>query len=249
MIAFSAVILPVNAQTAEKDSSTRTYYFLAPDHYFKEEADAPNDKVGVYWWSPTEAAGWPGTAMTPAPEVGENVFKIENVPSEASTVIFNNFFDDDPKKGACYQTVMINTEGYSKGECPYSDTLVTKDFNGWIYVLDGNEMSNEFTTAATCNGAWFTLDDYKNHDDYYGVYNFDKVKSIKGDVDDDKSITSLDSLLILRKSVMLEEFTDKQTKLADVDGDNSITSSDALEVLRSSIGLDSYDIGSKVYWN
>ena len=38
-------------------------------------------------------SAWPGLKMTPAPEVGENVFKITDVPKEATAVIFNSFVD------------------------------------------------------------------------------------------------------------------------------------------------------------
>ena len=65
-----------------------------------------------------------------------------------------------------------------------------------------------------------------------------------GDVDGDNKINSLDSLLILRASVKLEDFDEVTTILADVDGDGKITSSDALEVLRFSVNLPSkYNIG------
>lgn len=56
-------------------------------------------------------------------------------------------------------------------------------------------------------------------------------------MDGDGKITSADSLLILRQSVSLENFSDEQLLLADVDGDNRITSADALEVLRFSVSL------------
>ena len=67
-----------------------------------------------------------------------------------------------------------------------------------------------------------------------------------GDLDNDGRITSADSLLILRQSVSLENFTDEQFILADIDGDNKITSADALEVLRNSVGFKSYNIGDTI---
>lgn len=70
----------------------------------------------------------------------------------------------------------------------------------------------------------------------YILIDFEKTTYLYGDVDLDGSITSSDSLKILRKSVRLEEFTEVQEQLADVDG-SGISSSDALEVLRYSVRL------------
>lgn len=68
-----------------------------------------------------------------------------------------------------------------------------------------------------------------------------------GDLDGDGDITSADSLLILRASVMLEDFSETKNKLADVDGDGRITSADALEVLRYSVKLPTTgNIGEKL---
>lgn len=68
-----------------------------------------------------------------------------------------------------------------------------------------------------------------------------------GDIDGDKSITSADSLLILRRSVNIEEFTAAQDIVADADGDGNITSGDALYVLRYSVKIkDDTKIGETV---
>ena len=158
-------------------ADSNTYYFLAPDNFFKSEAGAVNDKVGVYWWQPSENAAWPGAEMTAAPEVGDNVFKVEGVGSDTTTIIFNAFVDAgnpaDPELAkVAHQTVNINTEGYD-GDAPYDENLVTDDFNGWIYVLDCNAKDvNEFSQAETTGGAWFKLDDYKSNEQYYGSYGF-----------------------------------------------------------------------------
>lgn len=169
----------VGAVTASADD-TYTYYFLAPDNYFKTDAGAYNDKVGCYWWSGEPLSGdWPGVEMTAAPEVGENIFKVE-VPTKTPIVIFNAGFDakdDEELLKQAHQTVNINVEGYEGKECPYDDDanpIETDDFNGWVYVLqigktnEGTDVSN----ATTTEGAWFTLEDYKNYDAYYGTYGF-----------------------------------------------------------------------------
>ncbi|MBQ3691903.1 MAG: hypothetical protein II931_01075 [Clostridia bacterium] len=63
-------------------------------------------------------------------------------------------------------------------------------------------------------------------------------KYVYGDVDSDGEITSRDSLLVLRCSVKLENFTQAQIKSGDVDGDGRITSLDSLKILRYSVGLE-----------
>ena len=166
----------IGAVTASADD-TYTYYFLAADNFFKTEAGASNTSVGVYWWQPSEVAAWPGIEMTAAPEVGENVFKIEGVSPDTTTVIFNAFVDagnpaDPALKAVAHQTVNINTEGYDANEayegCPECD-----NFNGMIYVLNRNEISeNELSGAQTTGGAWFALDSYKDNATFYGSYGF-----------------------------------------------------------------------------
>lgn len=181
----------VGAVTASADD-TVTYYFLAPDDYF-----ATNDSVGYYYWAPEENAAWPGLAMTPAPEVGKNVFKCEAPDMDStSTIIFNAFVDAgnpaDPALAAvAHQTVNINTEGYMEGESETYDALGMEldDFYGMIYVLNNNEKSiNEFSGAATTAGEWFSIDPsavnyYKNFDKFYGSYNFSDDTDVTSDTD------------------------------------------------------------------
>lgn len=169
----------VGAVTASAD--TVTYYFLAPDEYF-----ATNNSVGYYYWAPEENGPWPGLEMTPAPEVGPNVFKCEAPDMDStSTIIFNAFVDAgtpaDPELAAhAHQTININTEGYVAGESAVYDELgmELENFYDMIYVLNNNDKSvNEFSGAATTAGEWFSIDPtapnyYKNFELYYGSYNF-----------------------------------------------------------------------------
>jgi len=173
------------AVTAAADD-TYTYYFLAPDSYIKAEANDGNtnvnSSVGAYWWQPEDQASpaWPGVEMTAAPEVGENVYKIEGVPAATGTIIFNAFIDagnpQDPELAKiAHQTININTEGYEAGEAEYDATVETENFNGWIYVLANDEEHttvNDFSGATTIGGNWFTLDNYKNYEKFYGSYGF-----------------------------------------------------------------------------
>ena len=167
------------AVTAAADD-TRTYYFLAPDNYCKTEAGAANTDVGAYWWSPEENAPWPGQTMTAAPEIGENIYKIEGVPAKTTALVFNAFVDagtpQDPKLAAvAHQTKDVNLEGYdaSEEECPYDGSVDTANFDGWVFVLNLNEKGvNELSGAETAGGAWFTVDNYKSSETYYGSYGF-----------------------------------------------------------------------------
>lgn len=58
-----------------------------------------------------------------------------------------------------------------------------------------------------------------------------------GDVNNDGSIDSYDSLLTLRQSVGFNEIKSEYLRYADYDGDGSITSSDSLLILRKSVNL------------
>ena len=106
--------------------------------------------------------------------------------------------------------------GYRK----LKDVYYTGTEKQWKNISIYND--NDFLTSATI---------------HYNSDGTPKNNSIYGDLDNDGSITSADSLMILRQSVGLEKFNDTQVKQADVDQDNEITSADALEVLRASVGL------------
>ena len=73
-------------------------------------------------------------------------------------------------------------------------------------------------------------------------------KGLLGDVNNDGVVNSEDALLILRRSVDMQEFTELQNFLGDVDFDGeNITSNDAVSVLRYSVGIiDNEKIGTPV---
>ena len=145
----------VGAVTASAD--TVTYYFLAPDEYF-----ATNNSVGYYYWSPEENGPWPGLEMTPAPEVGDNVFKCEAPDMDStSTIIFNAFVDAgtpaDPELAAyAHQTINVNTEGYVTGESAVYDELgmeleiVDMEFDSIITAV----MEGPGSAAQNCCQSW-----------------------------------------------------------------------------------------------
>lgn len=73
------------------------------------------------------------------------------------------------------------------------------------------------------------------------------IGGILGDVNGDGQVDSGDALLILRKSVDMEEFDETQNFLGDVNEDGTIDSADALAVLRYSVGHVDYEkIGTPV---
>ena len=173
MSAVMCAVVSVSATAEEKV----TYYFLAPDNFFKTEAGAINEDVGYYYWQPSENAAWPGEKATPAPEVGSNVFKIEIANSDyTGTVIFNAFVDAgnpaDPEKAkVAHQTVNIDLE-----EC---------DYYGMIYVLaNDNEHRSvgEFSGAYTTGGNWFSInptdDNYYKNSYNYTTYNLEDVAPV-----------------------------------------------------------------------
>ena len=174
---LGSLALPVGAMPDNTPAeATNTYYFLAPDNYFITEKGAVNEQVGAYWWQPSEPDEWPGVEMEPAPEIGTNVFKIENVSPETGTIIFNNYVSSGNDPSEAYQTVNINAKGYGEEECPYDETLTTNSFDGWIYVLNLDTQSrSDAYSPFIAEGAWFTLDDYQNYDDYYGSYDKDPI--------------------------------------------------------------------------
>ena len=192
-LVFSAAA-PASALGTDKEGSigsplytgsaeTCSYYFLAPEDWFRPEYGAENEDIGCYWWLPEETAEFPGVKMTPAFDIGENVFKAE-VPKQTNTIIFSNFIEariSDPEYGkSAPVTQTINTEGYEKGECEYDPQLVTDSFDGWIYVLNRDrDFDDEYEMVEPYHrhGAWFRLDDYKNHADYYGTYSKSETSS------------------------------------------------------------------------
>ena len=240
-------------EQSDIDSKTCTYYFLAPESWFKKDKGALNENIGFYAWTSGEGsysnADYPGVKMTPAPEVGENVFKVEVENPGFECGLFNDFVgnDVDPAPTWIYLSQNVYFDGYIEGECDYDSTLTCDSFDGWIFVLnlDTPNTQSQYTGVVYCPGAWFTLDDYKNYKEYYGTYPEHKETSdepepnaIYGDLDGDEDITSADALSILRISAELEVISPEMFAIADVDADEDITSADALAVLRYSTGME-----------
>ncbi len=64
------------------------------------------------------------------------------------------------------------------------------------------------------------------------------LSPLMGDIDSDGFVTASDARMVLRRSVQLEVFTDRQTALGDMDNDGTITASDARLTLRTAVALE-----------
>lgn len=153
MILSMATVAIVSVSAAD-DGATKTYYFLMPESWYTNSSITG---AGIYWWAPTEPALWPGQAATKADT--DDVFKME-VPSDVTTIIWNNFFDGGEDKTApeytqAVQTTNIGSEYYDAGESElYPDGV--ESFDGMIYVVDESKtQENEYNGKLTYVGEWY----------------------------------------------------------------------------------------------
>lgn len=236
------------------ESDIYTYYFLAPEDWCMKEYGALNEDIGCYlFWFKDEYCEWPGVKMIPAPEIGQNVFKV-NLPKEISesNKPFQMILNDGFKYNSPIEmsemtypeytpnTQVIVLEGYDvldSSMLGYDPGMETPNFNGWIFVLDRSfDLSNGWDD--TCRyGGWFPLNNYKIYDKYYGSYPdwYNEEERKFGDLDADENITVSDALEVLRLSVGIEFYNDFTLSIADADQNGSLTSADALEILRLSL--------------
>ena len=92
---------------------------------------------------------------------------------------------------------------------------------GWIsYTLVGDSDVNQYGANKS-----FCLY-YDENDDY-----------TMGDIDDDSTVSTEDSRLVLRYTIGLETLSAYQRVIADVDGDGSITTDDSRFILRFATGI------------
>ena len=238
------------------ESDTCTYYFLAPEDWCMKKYGAENEKIGIIYYSWNSAPDYTisntTTAfLTPAFEIGKNVFKISNVPKENTGFNFNDGvnYQNVPLKqiqevhgiGYSSRTDEIFPEGSDVSRSKILDydlEFETPDFNGWIFVLDRTtDRSNGFDQMYR-EGEWFPLNTYKNYEKYYGSYpDWYNENRQFGDLDADNTVTSSDALTTLRLSVGIGFYNDFTLSVADADKDGILTSIDALVILRSSVGL------------
>lgn len=228
----------LNGEAAEiKKDNSFTLYFLAPNNWIRKEYGADNINVGCVIQdldSGVKNDEFPGVKMTTAPEIGQNVYKITGFSDSDFSISFNNcgqyLFAAGSKTAKRTENIEIRLN--KDGSCPCADM---------IYVMDLNYRGTDAQPVYK-KGDWFTLDDYKNHDDYYGTYALDTnnekiILQTHIDIDGDGQVTSNDTLIALRISAEAEPVTDRIFNAADIDSDGVITSTDALIILRMSAGL------------
>ncbi len=135
--------------------------------------------AGVYWWGSAEACpdAWAGYQAMPEDEK-QNIW-YSNVPSVATTFIFNNGVDggEDPdvpiyKKAA--QTVNIPCEYPDPDE--YASIPEGADsFDNCIFVIDPDQESiNELSGVPTCGGTWY----FYYEDGCFGSYAKDSANFV-----------------------------------------------------------------------
>ncbi len=160
------------ADLPEKKADTNRYYFYLPNEWLNESTATTGNTAGIYWWEGTDAhGGWPGVAANKADVDGVYYY---DVPTDVTTILWNNFFDGGADIYAPYyadavQTGNIGTEYYEPGE---SDLYPegTDSFDGMIYVTDfTNYTKNDYSGKLEFYGEWFYY--YGN-----GEYGTAKVK-------------------------------------------------------------------------
>lgn len=156
------------------DSASRTLYFLAPD-FFLEDGSAPyaitsSSSISPWpgdWNVGNRPSSWPGKEMTPAPEVGKNVYKI-NVPDSANYIVFHDGI------GGTYPTESINLSQWQV--CGALQSVP----DGSIFMLDYQDMNMWM-------GAWYSIDPDSLY--YYKKMPQYKVENNKEPVGDDEVCT------------------------------------------------------------
>ena len=160
------------ADLPEQSADTYRYYFYMPPQWLNDSTATTGNTAGIYWWEGTDAhGGWPGIAANKADVDG--VYYMD-VPTDVTTIIWNNFFDGGADIYASYypdaiQTRNIGTEYYDPGE---SDLYPegTENFDGMIYVTDFTIYDyNDYSKKLQFGGEWFYY--YGN-----GEYGTSKVK-------------------------------------------------------------------------
>ncbi len=142
----------------EVGSDTYRYFFYLPDEWKNDSTATTGNTAGIYWWEGTDACGsWPGYAANKADVEGVYYY---DVPTDVTTIIWNNFFDGGADISAPYyadaiQTCNIGSEYYDAGESErYPDG--TDNFDGMIYVVDYNICDySDYSGKMTFGGEWF----------------------------------------------------------------------------------------------
>ncbi|MBR2724300.1 MAG: hypothetical protein IKB72_02540, partial [Ruminococcus sp.] len=133
----TVALVSVSADLAtipEQPADTYRYYFYLPEKWLNDSTATTGNTAGIYWWEGTDACGsWPGYQANKADVDGIYYY---DVPTDVTTILWNNFFDGGADVYAPYykdavQTRNIGTEYYDAGE---SDLYPegTENFDGMI---------------------------------------------------------------------------------------------------------------------
>lgn len=178
-------------------------------------------------------------------------------------IIFDNFYSEwkevyvyaysesgnEKIENSAYPGVKMNDIGKEYFEYKLPDTFKDcKKINVVFSNGKGEEVSSrqyydyeQNIHEAPLTMSYISYGFYRNGDWYIPDDRFVYNKILYGDLDTDGEITSADSLLVLRKSVGLdnEEYHPPYYDIivSDIDDDEVLTSADALEILRYSVGL------------
>lgn len=156
-VSASAQVDTKGEYTPAEGTETKRYYFMMPSDWKNEYAET----CGIYWWAGTDPADpWPGYTANPTDV--ENVYYCD-VPSDVTTIIWNNAFDggedtEAPEYSKAIQTVNIGSEYYDVEESDlYPEGLDEENgFNNMIYVVDKTKESiNEFNGKIVSGGEWY----------------------------------------------------------------------------------------------
>ena len=154
----TVALFTASAELPEKAENTNRYFFYLPDEWKNDSTATTGNTAGIYWWEGTDACGsWPGYQANAADVDG--VFYYD-VPTDVTTIIWNNFFDGGADTSAPYyadaiQTRNIGCEYYEAGESElYPDG--TDSFDGMIYIADYSIYDySDYSGKMTFAGEWF----------------------------------------------------------------------------------------------
>ncbi len=153
-VSVSAEVDDENRYCPAEGTDTYRYYFYMPSDWYNEYAYT----AGIYWWQGTDASpAWPGYNAHAADVAG---VYYADVPTDVSTIIWNNGFDGGNDSTAeeyamAIQTMNIGSEYYDEGE---SDLYPegTESFNNMIYVVDPNKIDiSDYSGKMMCGGEWY----------------------------------------------------------------------------------------------
>lgn len=134
-VSVSAEVDDEGRYTPSEGTDTNRYYFYMPSDWYNEYSDT----AGIYWWIGTDPADpWPGYIAHPTEM--ENIYYCD-VPTDTTTIIWNNGFDGGndstaPEYTKAIQTIDIACQFYSDGD---SDVYTTDFYTAMEESYNGDK--------------------------------------------------------------------------------------------------------------